>query len=155
MRTNIPASDRRVDLHEVRCKDGELKLRQQINANKARKAKVLVDLKPSDVVWVRESTKNKGRLGYVEKRRGTSDSYEVRIGRKVFRRNRIHLRKLNLYNLAENKGSDLESENKNIETDLEQVKSSSSDEEDKPENFSQDENETLPNEGNGQAMRRE
>ena len=82
-----------------------------------------------------ESTKGKGRLGYVKKQRGTSDSFEVRIGRKVFRRNRIHLRKLNLYNLAENEKSDSETEKENIETDLEEVKSSGSDEEDKPESF--------------------
>ena len=82
-----------------------------------------------------ESTKGKGRLGYVKKPRGTSNSFEVRMGRKVFRRNRIHLRKLNLYNLAENEKSDSETEKENIETDLEEVKSSGSDEEDKPENF--------------------
>ena len=58
----------------------------------------------------------------MEKQRGTSDSYEVRIGRKVFRRNRIHLRKLNSYNLVETEESDSENEKKNIETDLEEVK---------------------------------
>ena len=49
----------------------------------------------------------------------------MRIGRKVFRRNRIHLRKLNSYNLVETEESDSENEKKNIETDLEEVKSSS------------------------------
>ena len=44
---------------------------------------MLEDLKPGYVMWVRASTKDKGRLGYVEKQRGTSDSYELRIGGKL------------------------------------------------------------------------
>lgn len=38
---------------EFRGKDEGLKLRQKKNANKRKKAKVLDDLKPGDVVWVR------------------------------------------------------------------------------------------------------
>ena len=103
---------------------------------------------------MRDSTKDKNKLGYGEKRKGTSDSYEARIG-KVFRRNRIHLKKLNSYNLAENEESNSESEKENIETDTEEVKSSGSDEEDVPENYSEGAKETLPDEGNGQATRRQ
>ena len=49
MRTNIPASDRRVDLHQFKGKDEGLKMRQK-NADKRQKAKVLDNLKPGDVV---------------------------------------------------------------------------------------------------------
>ena len=79
----------------------------------------------------------------------------MRIGRKVFRRYRIHLRKLNSYNLVETEESGSVSEKENVETDLEEVKSSSSDKKNRSENFSEGQGETLPDEGNGLAKRRQ
>lgn len=96
VRTNIPVSRGTIDEEQFREKDARLKIRQKTNADRRRRAKDLEDLKPGDVVWVKCSEKEKGKRGSIVGVGRDPDSYEVRVEGTTVRRNRKHLRKMNM-----------------------------------------------------------
>lgn len=53
-------------------------------------------LKPGDAVWVKCSEKEKGKRGSIVEVGRDPDSYEVRVEGTTVRRNRKHLRKMNM-----------------------------------------------------------
>lgn len=117
VRTNIPKGNTQVSEEEFRMRDQELKQRQKFYADRKRRAKTQEGLEPGDTVWVKCSSKEKGERGMVISKREEPDSYDIRIRGKTMRRNRKHLRKMNMEQIIERprSSSSEESESENEE----------------------------------------
>ena len=96
IRTNLVPRGGGVSDAEFRAKDRELKEAQKAHTDKRHRALEQRELGEGDVVWVKVSNKDKGDRGMVVKRREEPDSYDVLMKGVIVRRNRKHLRKLNM-----------------------------------------------------------
>lgn len=96
IRTNIPLGHRGTSVREFEENDKRLKVSQKQQTDRRRRAKEREVLVEGDVVWVRSPEDKKGRRGVIAAERSEPHSYDVRIEGKLLRRNRKHLRKLNI-----------------------------------------------------------
>ena len=69
---------------------------QKDYTDKRRRAKRRTSLARGDQVWVKTAEDKEGNRGTIEEKTKEPESYLVRIGNKNYRRNRKHLRKLNI-----------------------------------------------------------
>ena len=96
LRTNLLRLVNEKTSEEFRKKDKELKECQKEHMNKRRRAQRRTRLAKGDQVWVRTVENKEGSRGTIEEKAKEPESYLVRIGNKIFWRNRKNLRKLNV-----------------------------------------------------------
>ena len=96
LRTNLPRGTNEKTLEEFKEKDQKLKGYQKEYTDKRRRAKRRASLARGDQVWVKTAEDEEGKKGTIEEKTKEPESYLVRIGDKIYRRNRKHLRKLNI-----------------------------------------------------------